>query len=174
MRIQIILCLCLGLIPFFLTAQYNPKLLEKSKEAIEAFKDKNSKFEDYFEEAYGYVVFPSVGKGAIGIGGARGAGIAFEQGTAIGKARVTQLTIGLQLGGQSYSQVIFFESEIDMQRFKENKIEFSAQASAVAVTEGAGANLAYRDGVAVFTMAKGGLMYEASIGGQELRFKPFN
>lgn len=173
MTIRLILIMTLALSPFFTKAQFDPKLQEKAEEAIEAFKEKNDKFEAFFEEAYGYVVFPSVGKGAIGIGGARGAGIAYEQGTPVGKARVTQLTIGFQFGGQSYSEVIFFETEADMERFKENKLEFAAQASAVAVKEGASADLAYRDGVAVFTMTKGGLMYEAAIGGQELKFKPF-
>lgn len=173
MTIRLIVITALALSPFMVSAQFDPKLQEKAEEAIEAFKEKNDKFEDFFEAAYGYVVFPSVGKGAIGIGGARGAGIAYEQGVPVGKARVTQLTIGFQFGGQAYSEVIFFESEADMERFKENKLEFAAQASAVAVKEGASADLAYRDGVAVFTMTKGGLMYEAAIGGQELKFKPF-
>lgn len=173
MTIRLVLIILLGLSPYLLSAQYDPKLQDKAEEAIQAFKEKNDKFEDFFGDAYAYVVFPSVGKGAIGLGGARGAGIAYEQGVPVGKARVTQLTIGFQFGGQSYSEVIFFESEADFERFKENKLEFAAQASAVAVKEGASADLAYRDGVAVFTLAKGGLMYEASIGGQELKFKPF-
>jgi lipid-binding SYLF domain-containing protein len=173
MTIRLILAMALATSPFIVHAQFDPKLQERADEAIEAFIEKNDKFEAFFEEAYGYVVFPSVGKGAIGIGGARGAGIAYEQGVPVGKARVTQLTIGFQFGGQSYREVIFFETEEDMERFKENKLEFAAQASAVAVKEGASADLAYRDGVAVFTMTKGGLMYEAAVGGQELKFKPF-
>jgi lipid-binding SYLF domain-containing protein len=173
MMIRVILAMALAISPFIVHAQFDPKLQERADEAIEAFIEKNHKFEAFFEEAYGYVVFPSVGKGAIGIGGARGAGIAYEQGVPVGKARVTQLTIGFQFGGQSYREVIFFETEEDMERFKENKLEFAAQASAVAVKEGASADLAYRDGVAVFTMTKGGLMYEAAVGGQELKFMPF-
>ena len=91
----------------------------------------------------------------------------------IGKAKITQLTIGFQFGGQAYSQIIFFETQDDLQRFKESKFEFAAQASAVALEQGAAANLSYLDGVAVFTMTKAGLMYEAALGGQELKFKPY-
>ena len=173
MKIQLIVVLTLASTPFFLAAQYNPKALEKAEETIDAFKEMDAKFDTYFADAYGYVVFPSVGKGASGIGGAYGTGTAFEQGNPIGKAKITQLTIGFQFGGQAYSQVIFFETQEDLQRFKESKFEFAAQASAVALEHGAAANLPYRDGVAVFTITKAGLMYEAALGGQELKFKPY-
>lgn len=173
MRIQLIAFLLLFCTPFFLAAQYNPKGLEEAEEAIAAFKEKDSKFDAYFGDAYGYVVFPAIGKGASGIGGAFGTGTVFEQGTPIGRAKLTQLTIGLQFGGGAFRQVIFFEAEEDLQRFKESKFEIAAQASAVALEEGAVATLAYTDGVAVFTMTKAGLMYEASVGGQELKFKPY-
>jgi lipid-binding SYLF domain-containing protein len=86
-------------------------------------------------------------------------------------AKLTQITIGLQWGGQAYREVIFFETKNDLDKFKENKFEFSAQASAVAVTAGASANVAYKNGVMVFTQTKGGLMYEASIGGQKFDFR---
>ena len=169
----IALVVLLAILPFQMTGQYNPVALEKAEETMAAFKAKDSKFEIYFEDAYGYAVFPSVGKGAFVVGGAHGSGTAFEQGEPIGKARITQLTIGFQAGGQAYRQIIFFETQEDLQRFKDNKIEFAAQASAVAVNEGASTNLAYNDGVAVFTMTKGGLMYEASLGGQQLTYKPY-
>jgi lipid-binding SYLF domain-containing protein len=177
MKTQFFVCLILGFVPLFLMAQingYNPKALEKAEATIAAFNEKDSKFETYFNEAFGYVVFPSIAKGASGIGAAHGAGTAFEQGKPIGKAKMTQITFGLQFGGQAYSLIIFFETEADLHRFKENKFEFAAQASAVAIKEGATSNLAYRDGVAVFTMTKAGLMYEASLGGQKLKFKAFN
>ena len=114
-----------------------------------------------------------MGKGGIGIGGAAGKGVVYEQGNLIGKAQLTQVSIGFQFGGQAYREVIFFESKADLDRFKENKIEFSAQASAVAVTEGASANVKYKEGVMIFTQQKGGLMYEASIGGQKFNFSSF-
>ncbi len=159
--------------PFLLTAQYNPKALEKAEETIEKFKDKKPEIEAFFDDAYGYAVFPNVGKGASVVGGAFGNGTVFEQGKAIGKARLTQITVGFQLGGQAFRQIIFFETKADLERFKENRVELSAQASAVAIKEGASANIPYSDGVAVFTMTKGGLMYEASIGGQQFKFKPY-
>ncbi|MFT4537135.1 MAG: lipid-binding SYLF domain-containing protein [Saprospiraceae bacterium] len=173
MKIQLIIFLVLGLAPFILTAQYNPKALEKVEETIVAFKEKNSKFEIYFADAYGYTVFPAIGKGAWVLGAARGGGTAFELGEPTGKAIITQFTIGLQFGGQCYRQVIFFEKEEDFLRFKENKFEFAAQTSALAVKLGAAANLSYRDGVAVFSITKAGFMYEASLGGQKLKFKPY-
>jgi lipid-binding SYLF domain-containing protein len=126
-----------------------------------------------FASAYGYVIFPNVGKGGIGIGGAAGNGIVYERGNIIGKAKLTQVSIGFQFGGQAYREVIFFESKEDLNRFKANKIEFSAQASAVAVTAGASANVKYKEGVMIFTQQKGGLMYEASIGGQKFNYSSF-
>ncbi|MGE5107883.1 MAG: YSC84-related protein [Sphingobacteriales bacterium] len=126
-----------------------------------------------FNNAYGYVIFPNVGKGGLGIGGASGNGIVYEKGKMIGKARLTQVNIGFQAGGQAYREVIFFEAKKDIDRFKENKLQFSAQASAVAATAGASGNAKYADGVMIFTQQKGGLMYEASIGGQTFRFRKF-
>jgi len=102
---------------------------------------------------------------------ASGNGVAYEHAAKIGMAKLTQVTIGFQLGGQSYREVIFFESKKDMDRFKENKIELSAQVSAVAAAAGASANAKYVEGVMVFTMQKGGLMYEASVGGQKLKYE---
>jgi lipid-binding SYLF domain-containing protein len=127
----------------------------------------------HFSNAYGYVIFPNVGKGGIGIGGAAGNGVVYENGTEIGMAKLTQLSIGFQWGGQAYREIIFFESKETMDRFKESKVELSAQASAVAVTAGASADAKYVDGVMIFTMQKGGLMYEASVGGQKFKFNPF-
>lgn len=170
---MIALVALVAFLPSQISAQYNPVALEKAEETMNAFKAKDPKFDVYFEDAYGYAVFPSIGKGGFVLGGAHGGGTAFEQGEPIGKARITQLTIGFQAGGQAYRQIIFFETREDLVRFKNNKIEFAAQASAVAVTEGASTNLAYNDGVAVFTMTKGGLMYEASLGGQQLTYKPY-
>jgi len=159
--------------PYFLSAQYNPKSLERAEETIETFKENNAKLENYFTDAYGYIVFPSIAKGGLGIGAAYGVGTVYELGNHIGKAKLTQISIGFQLGGQDYSQLVFFETEDDFKRFKKNKIELSAQASAVAITKGASADLAFHEGIAVFTKTKGGLMYEASIAGQKLKFKPY-
>ena len=126
-----------------------------------------------FQNSYGYVIFPNVGKGAIGIGGAAGNGIVFQNGSPIGSAKLKQVSIGFQFGGQTYREVIFFENEAALDRFKQNNFEFAAQASAVAATKGASANVKYRDGVMVFTQEKKGLMYEASVGGQKFNYTAF-
>jgi lipid-binding SYLF domain-containing protein len=126
-----------------------------------------------FENAYAWVIFPNVGKGAIGVGGAAGNGIVYEGGSAIGSAKMKQVTVGFQFGGQAYREVIFFENKEALERFKQDNFEFSAQASAVAVKAGASTNVKYRDGVMIFTQEKGGLMYEASIGGQKFDFTAF-
>jgi lipid-binding SYLF domain-containing protein len=123
-----------------------------------------------FGSAAGYVIFPNVGKGAVGIGGASGNGIVYEKGKMIGTAKMSQVSIGFQLGGQAYRELIFFENQAAMDRFKKNKVELSAQASAVAATAGASANAKYSDGVMIYTQQKGGLMYEASVGGQKFKF----
>ena len=126
-----------------------------------------------FDKSYGYVIFPNVGKGGIGVGGAAGNGIVFQNGHPIGSAKMKQVTVGFQFGGQAYREVIFFENQAALDRFKGNNFEFSAQASAVAVTKGASGNVKYSDGVMIFTQKKGGLMYEASVGGQKFRFVRF-
>jgi len=149
------------------------ELIEESKEAQAEFVKSDSLMQSLFENSYGYVIFPNVGKGAIGIGGAAGNGIVFEKGTPVGSAKLKQVSIGFQFGGQAYREVIFFESQATLDRFKQNKFEFSAQASAVAATKGASGNVKYRDGVMVFTQEKKGLMYEASIGGQKFDYTSF-
>ncbi|HET6769781.1 MAG TPA: YSC84-related protein [Chitinophagaceae bacterium] len=147
------------------------KIVADANEARNDFIKTDGLMKNLFENSYGYVIFPNVGKGAIGIGGAAGNGAVFQKGNLIGMAKMTQVSIGFQWGGQAYREVIFFESEADLQRFKENKIEFSGQASAVAATKGAAANVKYKDGVMIFSQVKGGLMYEASVGGQKFKYR---
>ncbi len=149
---------------------WDPDDSRKVEEAIEAFLEKDPGMQRFFDRAYGYAVFPSIGKGGFGIGGATGKGEVFEQGESIGTARMTQVSIGFQWGGQAYSEIIFFEDEDALESFKDNKVKFSAQASVVAVDKGASADVAYEEGVAIFTLAKGGLMYEAAVGGQKFKF----
>jgi lipid-binding SYLF domain-containing protein len=149
------------------------KLMQDCKAAREEFIATDGLMKSLFTNAYGYVIFPNVGKGGMGIGGAAGNGIVYHRGAVIGKASMTQVSIGFQFGGQAYREVIFFESSEVLERFKQNKIEFSAQASAVAVTAGASANVKYTNGVMIFSQQKGGLMYEASVGGQKFKFTPF-
>jgi hypothetical protein len=126
-----------------------------------------------FDRSAGYAVFATVGKGAVGIGGAHGNGVLFEKGTPIGKTTLTQVTVGLQLGGQAYTEVIFFENEKSLADFKKGEFTMAAQVSAVVAAAGASANAKYVDGVSVFTLAKGGVMAEASVGGQKFSYLPF-
>ncbi len=146
------------------------KIIADSKAAKAEFVKTDALMEGLFENAFGYVIFPNVGKGGFGIGGAAGNGVVYERGKIIGMAKLSQLSIGFQAGGQAYREVIFFESKEDLERFKGSQFEFSAQASAVAVNAGASANVKYAEGVMVFTALKGGLMYEASVGGQKFKF----
>ena len=143
-----------------------------SKTAKSAFIKTDGSMKRLFDNAYAYAIFPNIGKGAVVVGGAEGNGAVFEKGKAIGTAKMVQVTVGAQVGGQSYQEVIFFENKEAVDRFKNNKIEFSGQVSAVAVKAGASATAKYRDGVSVFTDATGGLMAEASIGGQKFTYRP--
>jgi len=147
----------------------------------------------FFKSAYGYAVFPTIGKGGVGIGGAYGKGQVYAHDKYVGDTSMTQITVGAQLGGEAYSQIIFFQNEDAFKEFTSGNFEFGAQAQAVAITAGASASAStgggasagasggkndattaggYRKGMAVFTVAKGGLMYEASIGGQKFSYKP--
>ncbi len=149
------------------------ELIQDSKDGIADFIHTDGLMKNLFDSAYGYVIFPNVGKGAIGVGGAAGHGIVYEKGKMIGKANMTQVSVGFQFGGQAYREVIFFENKETLDKFKKNKIKFSAQASVVAVTAGASANVKYANGVMIFTQQKGGVMYEASVGGQKFKFTAF-
>jgi lipid-binding SYLF domain-containing protein len=163
------------LIPISLFSQSKDemKLQADSKNAKAAFIRSDANMKSLFDNAYAYVIFPNVGKGGIGVGGAAGGGIAYEGGKAVGKAKMRQVSVGFQFGGQAYREVIFFENKAEFDRFKEGNYEFAAQASAIAVNKGASANVNYKNGVMVFTQEKKGVMYEASIGGQKFSFEPF-
>ncbi len=153
----------------------NPKRKKPSDKTIKALNNfkKISSLKPYFKKARGYAVFPNIGKGGFGIGGARGKGEVFEKGNVIGSTILTQVSIGFQLGGQAFSQIIFFKDKKSLDRFTEGNFEFGASASAALITEGANASADYSDGVAVLTFSKGGLMYEASIGGQKFSYEKY-
>lgn len=147
---------------------------------------------DFFKSSYGYAVFPTIGKAGFVVGGARGKGRVFKHGQLVGDTTVTQLSVGLQAGGQAYSEIIFFQTRLDLARFESGKFALGAQASAVAITASASASAStagssagasgtqknattigqYQDGIAVFTIAKGGLMYEAAVAGQKFSYEP--
>ena len=146
---------------------------EKTQIALETFKAM-PELQPYFKKAKGYAVFPTIGKGGIGVGGARGKGEVFRDGKVIGSTTLTQVSIGFQLGGQAFSQIIFFKSKKDLNRFIQGNFEFGASASAALINSGAAVETAYSNGIAVLTVSKGGLMYEASIGGQKFSYESYN
>jgi hypothetical protein len=144
----------------------------------------------FVDNSYGYAVFPTIGKGGIGVGGAYGKGRVYVGGKHVGDTSITQVTVGLQLGGEAFSEMIFFEDQRAFDEFTGGNFEFSADASAVAITAAAGASAgttgssagasggkkdattkgAYHKGMATFTVAKGGLMYQATVGGQKFSY----
>jgi lipid-binding SYLF domain-containing protein len=154
------------------TAEGKAELSAKVQTAKASAVKSDPGLQKFFDEAAGYAIFPTVGKGAVGVGGAYGRGELYEGGQLVGYCTLTQASIGLQLGGQAYTEMIFFETQAALGRFKTGNFAFAAQASAVALKSGASANAKYTDGVAVFTMGEAGLMYEASIGGQKFSYEP--
>ena len=146
----------------------------------------------FFAKSYGYAVFPTVGKGGLGVGAAHGSGRVYAKGKPIGTATMNQLSVGLQAGGQAFSQIVFFADQRALEEFTSGNFEFGASVQAVAITAAAGASAGtsgtsagasggkqdaatigeFHKGMAVFTVAKGGLMYEASIAGQKFKYKP--
>jgi lipid-binding SYLF domain-containing protein len=169
----------------------SPAWADEYQETIDVFK-KAGQSGKFFQSAYGYAVFPTIGKAGVGVGGAYGKGRVYEKGKYVGDTSVTQLSIGFQLGGQGYSQIVFFQDQRAFKEFTSGSFEFGADANAVAITAAAGAKAStagssagasggrhdattaggsYNKGMATFTVAKGGLMYEASISGQKFSYK---
>ena len=147
-------------------------LVQDAEQALAQMIEKQPKLESYKDKSYGYAVFPKVTKGAVGVGGAGGKGIVFKSHVPVGQSTLKQATIGFQLGGQQYKEVIFFENKDAFDKFTNKKVKFDGQASAVAITAGASVDVSFKDGMAIFTQTNGGLMYEASIGGQHFSYKP--
>jgi lipid-binding SYLF domain-containing protein len=179
-------------VTLFLAFMSSPALADKYADTIAVFK-KSEAVQPFFKNSYGYAVFPTVGKAGIGIGGSYGTGQVYAQGKVTGETSLIKATFGFQLGGQAFSQMIFFEDKRAYDEFTSGEFEFDASASAVAITAGvqakagtegatasasagpatgAQAKASYHKGMVVFVHAKGGLMYEATIGGQKFNFKP--
>jgi len=145
----------------------------EANKMIKEFKDKDPGINKFFSSAYGYAVFPGIGKGGLGVGGAGGKGTVYKGGTPVADVKMSQITIGFQAGGQKYAEIIFFKNAETYNDFVSGNFEFSAQVSAVALTSGASADAAYKNDLLVVTMAIGGLMYEASVGGQKFKVTPY-
>jgi lipid-binding SYLF domain-containing protein len=160
-------------------------------DTVKLFQD-SSQSSAYFHKSYGYALFPTIGKGGIGIGAAHGSGHVYEQGKRIGRVTVNQLSVGLQLGGKAFSEIIFFKDKAALDEFTEGNFEFSGDVGAVAITASADASVGttganaggsisktdaatageYNHGMAVFTIAKGGLMYNVTVAGQKFSYTP--
>jgi lipid-binding SYLF domain-containing protein len=165
----------------------------KCAETVKLFQDAGESA-SFFKKSYGYAVFPTIGKAGLGIGGAHGSGCVFRQGKQVGTAKMTQVSFGWQAGAQGYSLLVFFEDERAFNEFTSGEFEFGAKASAVAITAGAStgastsgassgasagkkdattkAHGGYEKGMASFSIVKGGLMYEAALGGAKFKYKP--
>lgn len=189
LSIRTSLALLLLTIPFGAITAEEKNMDAEYKNTIEVFRNAGESG-SFFDASHGYAVFPTVGKGGMGIGGAYGKGRVYTGGKHVGDTSMTQLTLGFQLGGQAYSQIIFFQDKRAFDEFTSGNFEFGAQASAVAITAGASAGAtttgssssasggkndattagSYYKGMAVFTVTKGGLMYEASVGGQKFSY----
>ncbi len=186
MRIRTVLLGLLILLPFA------GAWADNYQETINIFKNAGASG-DFFKSAYGYAVFPTVGKAGIGVGGAHGKGRVYVAGKHVGNSSMTQLSVGFQLGGQAFSEIVFFQDDRSFNEFAGGNFEFSAEAGAVAITAAASASAStagssagasggkhdattvghsYNKGMATFTVAKGGLMYEAAIGGQKFSYTP--
>jgi lipid-binding SYLF domain-containing protein len=175
----------------FLSIHAAPALADEYADTVKVFEQAGASGK-FFKGSRGYAVFPTIGKGGVGIGGAYGKGRVYEQGRHIGDVSMTQVSLGWQLGGQAYSEIIFFEDQRALREFTSGNFEFGAGVSAVAITAAAGAQAStggssagasggkhdattvggYYKGMATFTVAKGGLMYEASVAGQKFSYTP--
>ena len=167
-----------------------PALADDYADALKTFRNA-SQSKHYLDKAYGYALFPTIGKGGVGLGAAHGSGRVYVKGKHVGDTTMNQVSVGLQLGGQAFSQIIFFEDERALKEFTSGNFEFGAEASAVAITAAAGGTAGttgasagasggkndataagrYYKGMATFTIAKGGLMYQATVGGQKFGYK---
>jgi lipid-binding SYLF domain-containing protein len=146
--------------------------VKEADQAIAAIEKADPGMKKFFSKSAGYAVFPNVAKGGLVVGGAGGSGYLYEGGKPVGKTGLSQVTVGAQIGGEAYVEVIFFESKVALAACKKGEWAMAAQVSAVAVKSGASADAKYKDGVAVFTLMKGGAMAEASVGGQKFSYEP--
>jgi len=174
-----------------LTLSSAPAVADKFDDTIQLFKH-SGQSASFFDSSYGYAVFPTIGKGGLGVGAAHGSGRVYQQGQYVGDTSMTQVSIGFQAGGQSFSQIVFFQDQRSFDEFTSGQFEFDATAGAVAITASAQASTGttgssggasggkndaataggYHKGMAVFTIVKGGAMYQATLGGQKFSYKP--
>jgi len=185
--------MCLTLTSTFVSlarADDDPK---ECADNVKLFKDAGQSA-DFFKTSYGYAIFPTIGKAGLGIGGAHGSGCVYAKGKQVGESKMNQVSFGWQAGAQGYTLIVFFENEKAFKDFTSGNFEFGAKASAVAITAGASAGAGttgtssgasggkndattqtrtgYEKGLASFSIIKGGLMYEAALGGAKFKYEP--
>lgn len=154
------------------TKEENDRLLKQAQTQRQQWNKVDPQLEAFAKKGDGFAFFPEITKGGLIVGGAGGQGVVYEKGQHIGYADLTQVSVGLQAGGQTYSELIVFEDQAAMNRFKQNELNFGANASAVLAEKGAAADARFVDGVAVFVKPTGGVMAEASLGGQKITYIP--
>ncbi|MEI6756586.1 MAG: hypothetical protein FDX18_03505 [Chlorobium sp.] len=155
-------------------AGWDPADEDRAKDAVEYFKKNVPSLDRFFERAYGFAVFADVYKGGFMIlGGGHGNGFVYEQNKLVGHSTITQLNVGPQLGGQSFSEIIFFKGQEDLDNFKKGNYELNAQVTAIIVSAGMATNTDFSNGVAVFVLPKAGVMAEATVGGQKFSYRPY-
>lgn len=162
---------------------------DNNSDAVSLFKHADQSAQ-YFQKSYGYAIFPTIGKGGLGIGAAHGTGDVYARGKHIGRVTMNQISVGFQAGGEAYSEIIFFEDKDALREFTSGNFEFSGDIGAIAITTSASASAGtsgvgasastnkkdaataggFTNGVAVFTIAKGGLMYNATVAGQKFSY----
>ena len=158
----------------FAVNAFGDDLAVRSQQTITSFQNANPNLQSFMASSAGYAVFPSVGKGGLVIGGARGTGLLYQNGAIVGRTTLTQGSIGAQIGGQTFSQIIVFESPTAVSNFKSGNFQMGADVNAVALSSSVSKSvpLTYSRGLAVFTMQQSGLMVQAAVSGQKFSFEP--
>jgi len=166
--------LALSLATSTLKAVVSDDLGVEADHAILAMVNADSALTNLFDHSAGFAVFPGAGKGGVVFGGLYGKGLLYENGKPVGRAKVHQLNFGLQMGGQSFYEVVFFENAATLQRFKKAPFETCAEMSAIAISKGASLNPRYREGVVIYALPRAGFMAQAAIAAQKFSYQPFN
>ena len=176
MRVAVVLTFVAGLLVSCSTAPSTvggrDELLQQATSTLGEMNREDSGLDELTKKAYGYALFPQVAKGGLVLGGGYGRGVVYEQGQHIGYADLSQASFGLQVGGQTYSELIVFENKAALERLKQGRVDLAADASAVILKTGAAANARFVDGFAVFIRPIGGAMAEATVGGQQVTYVP--
>lgn len=171
-----LMAVCLLLISVNVTAQNekDKQVIIDAEKAKATLLETDPGLEKFFDTSTGYVIFPNVGKGALIIGGSMGNGVVYENEQIIGMADLKNLSLGMQAGGESHIEIIFFETKKALEKFKEGNFEFSARVSAIAADKGISKDANYSENVLVITLPKKGIMADTSVGGQKFKYYPFN